>query len=248
MTALFRFDNGIVVPRAFLLPEQMARYQSNVAGVYHEPVEERLFGEALCGLGAGSCYLNVGAAWGYYAILARKTVPALRVHAVEAHPQMCSLLFAAAHENGVNGITVVNAAVVGHASVHEPLYLEFGYGAAVRADNETAQGQRVAATDLPALVEALPGYDRLFVSMDIQGKEADVLADLALIDPSRQPATILVGTHGAERHEQSRDVLRAQGYAIAHDDPAPVGQPDGILLAHKARKAGATRRRQPARA
>ena len=125
---LFRFDNSIAVPRKWLTRHQIKRYKGSTLGILHEPEEEGHFLEALGSLSEGGAYLNIGAAWGYYSLLAKKTRPDLDVFAVEAHPKMCSRIFEGSMINGVNGISVFNSAVVGKDGLNDgPMKIKFGH-------------------------------------------------------------------------------------------------------------------------
>ena len=136
LVRLFRFDNSIAVPRKWLTPHQIKRYKSSTLGILHEPEEEGHFLEALGSLSERGAYLNIGAAWGYYSLLAKKTRPDLDVFAVEAHPKMCSRIFEGSMINGVNGISVFNSAVVGKDGLNDgPMKIKFGYGASVKSAN-----------------------------------------------------------------------------------------------------------------
>jgi len=81
------FDNDIKVYDHHLLPAQRERYQKiNL----HEPEEESVFLDVVGKLAQGAAFINIGAAIGYYAILAKRRRPDLVVHAYEplrAHRQ-----------------------------------------------------------------------------------------------------------------------------------------------------------------
>lgn len=233
---LFRFDNSIAVPRKWLTRHQIKRYKGSTLGILHEPEEEGHFLEALGSLSEGGAYLNIGAAWGYYSLLAKKTRPDLDVFAVEAHPKMCSRIFEGSMINGVNGISVFNSAVVGKDGLNDgPMKIKFGYGASVRSANsaEDSDSMIVKLVDMDGLLQSVPNSD-LLVSMDVQGSEEGICRDLAA-DPSMgaRISTIIVGTHGADIHESCKGFLMEAGFSIILDEPAPLEQPDGIILASR---------------
>ena len=77
---IHQFDNSIRVYDDQLMPAQRQRYKiRNV----HEADEEDLFIQIISSLPENGCFVNIGAAIGYYAILAKKLSPQLCVHAVE---------------------------------------------------------------------------------------------------------------------------------------------------------------------
>lgn len=233
---LFRFDNSIAVPRKWLTRHQRKRYTSNTLGILHEPEEEGHFLEALGSMPRGSAYLNIGAAWGYYSLLAKKNRPDLDVHAVEAHPKMCSRIFEGSSINGVSGISVSNYAVVGREGLNDgPMKIKFGYGASVKPVGSEDDDDlfTVNLVDLAELLRCIPNSD-LLVSMDVQGSEQGICRDLAS-DPSMgaRISAIIVGTHGADIHERCKGFLVEAGFSIIFDEPAPLEQPDGILMASR---------------
>ena len=233
---IFRFDNSIAVPRKWLTRHQIKRYKSNTLGILHEPEEEGHFLEALGTLTESGAYINIGAAWGYYSLLAKKTRPEIDVFAVEAHPKMCSRIMEGSMINGVTGISVLNSAVVGKDGLNDgPMKIKFGYGASVRSANspDEEDSMVVKLVDLTRLLESVPNSE-LLVSMDVQGAEEGICRDLAS-DPSigERISSIIVGTHGADIHESCKASLVEAGFSITLDDTAPLEQPDGIILASR---------------
>ena len=233
---IFRFDNSIAVPRKWLTRHQIKRYKSNTLGILHEPEEEGHFLEALDSLTESGAYINIGAAWGYYSLLAKKTRPEIDVFAVEAHPKMCSRIMEGSMINGVTGISVFNSVVVGKAGLDDgPMKIKFGYGASVRSANSPVEEDSmvVKLVDLTRLLESVPNSE-LLVSMDVQGAEEGICRDLAS-DPSigERISSIIVGTHGADIHESCKASLVEAGFSITLDDTAPLEQPDGIILASR---------------
>src|SRR5512145_2845083 len=75
------FENGVKVYNHHLAKQQKRRY---VEINLHEPVEEEWFVKSLKGIQSSrGVLLNVGAAIGYYVILAKQLMPQLEIHAVE---------------------------------------------------------------------------------------------------------------------------------------------------------------------
>ena len=78
--AVHTFDNGVRVYDDHLLDEQRERYRKHNV---HESEEENIFVNLIQRIPANGCFLDVGAAIGYYLILARKLAPGITIHAVE---------------------------------------------------------------------------------------------------------------------------------------------------------------------
>ena len=73
--------------------------------------------------------------------------------------------------------------------------------------------------------------------MDVQGLEVEVLRGAHESMRTGAVKTFLIGTHGRmvglTLHQECRELLQANGYAIEVDQPDTKEQPDGILVAHK---------------
>jgi len=233
---LFTFDNSIRVPTRWLSREQRKRYKSNSLGILHEPEEEGVFLDALNSLPAGGAYVNIGAAWGYYSLLAKKTRPELDVFAVEAHPRMCSMIYEASMINHISGISVINSAVVGKNEIERrEMRIKFGYGASVTPEDSVNKNEsiRVGLIDLGVILGSIPNPE-IMISMDVQGSEEGVCRDLATQpEMGARVSKIIVGTHGTERHDICKEMLEKSGFSIDFDEPAPLEQPDGFILATK---------------
>ena len=78
--AIHTFDNGVRVYDDHLLDEQRERYRKRNV---HEAEEEEIFVDLIRRIPADGCFVDVGAAIGYYLILARKLAPSLTIHGVE---------------------------------------------------------------------------------------------------------------------------------------------------------------------
>src|SRR5712691_2479582 len=97
--AIHTFENGVRVYDDHLLAEQRARYRKRNV---HEAEEEDIFVDLIRRLPADGCFVDVGAAIGYYLFLARKLSPRLTIHAVEPLERHRAFL----RENAVlNGLT-----------------------------------------------------------------------------------------------------------------------------------------------
>lgn len=227
------FANGVRVYDDHLLPVQRERYASNNV---HEAEEEEIFKGMIAAMPPDSIYVDVGAAVGYYCILAWMIRPELRIVAVEALARHRALM----RENmGLNGLAEGAFQFVHEAISATPGELEFvdaSYGSYLLGpgkNGKNASVEKVQAITLPQLCRSLSQPVGL-LQMDIQGEELNVLRHYASEHPDggtiRQ---FLIGTHGKELHVACRRILQQMGYAIFADDPKPAHQPDGILAAFK---------------
>jgi FkbM family methyltransferase len=247
-----RFDNAVSVYDDHLIAEQRARYaKRNV----HEAEEEEIFVDLIGAIGPGGCFVDIGAAIGYYVILARKLSPSLEIHAVEPLERHRAFLLENLTLNAIEGneITVHPegiASAEGSASL-----LNRGYGSRIpRAADEAKPSLstrwkallvRVGLRDpnrkppkvlaiqtitLDTLLQRI-GRPVDLLQMDVQGLEADVLNGGIESLRAGRIRTFLIGTHGREIHQRCMSVLREHGYEVTIDKFETVAQPDGILVA-----------------
>jgi FkbM family methyltransferase len=228
--AIHTFDNGVRVYDAHLLEVQRARYRlRNV----HEAEEEDIFISALADLPQGGLFLNVGAAIGYYAILAKLRRPDLAVHAVEALPSQAERFRQTVTLNGLatSAIQLHEVAVAPNDDV-EAFLLDDSYGSRLLASHEHTHSKtvRVKAVPLAQLCSDIGGSIAL-LQMDIQGLEKPVLEKFFAGKSRPIVSKFLIGTHGNDIHQAVKRMLETNGYSIAFDSPQPKDQPDGILFA-----------------
>ena len=226
---IYTFSNNLRVRAADLLQIQINRYQETGNPNLHEPVEEgwilKLFEE---GFDEGACFLDVGAAIGYYSVLLKKTWPALQVYAVEPLPRFVSALRATMALNDLAGddITIIQAAVAPLNG--DVLFQNLNYGSRL-LPHPIGETSVVKAKRLAALIEDLPPIHCM--KMDIQGPELMVLSDGSAILSEHHIRHVVVGTHERDIHDGVVELLRRCGYVIRCDDPTPPMQPDGLVVA-----------------
>lgn len=218
------FDNGVRVFRRHLSDVQSARYRSTNL---HEPIEEEWF-RRLSQDGSGAFrFADVGAGIGYYAILLKRLRPSAEILCFEPLRAHAEHLVSNLSLNHIDpeAVTVFTLAVcdrVGREAFHEE---SFGSRLAPDARHTSSV---VATTTLEEIVEASGGPLDL-VKIDVQGDERRVIAGAGRALPKIR--AWIVGTHSLELHRQCLADLRDGGLAILFEDPAPPGQPDGLIVA-----------------
>jgi FkbM family methyltransferase len=253
--AIHTFDNGIRVFEDQLLEEQRERYRKRNV---HEAEEEEIFIDLIRRLPPDGCYVDVGAAIGYYLILARRISPRLAIHGLEPLERHRRFL----SENlALNGLTSSDFTIHPEgltSSEGSEILMDRGYSSRLAAPGRAANlslsarwkgllesiGLRrpknatvaIRTMTLDTLVKRI-GRPIDLLQMDVQGLEVEVLKGgrASLMDGAVK--RFLIGTHGRKvgltLHEQCRDLLQASGYAIEIDQPDTQEQPDGILVASK---------------
>ncbi|MGB8343067.1 MAG: FkbM family methyltransferase [Chthoniobacterales bacterium] len=253
--AIHTFDNGVRVYEDQLLDEQRERYRKRNV---HEAEEEEIFVELIRRLPADGCFVDVGAAIGYYLILARQLAPYLTIHGVEPLERHRSFL----RENLLlNGLTIDDCVIHPEgltSSAGSQTFMDRGYSSRLAAGGEKKKvslsarwkqflesiGLRkpknvvltIPTITLDTFVGRL-GRTIDLLQMDVQGLEVEVLKGATESMRRGAVKTFLIGTHGWARgltlHEDCSELLRANGYAIEIDQPDTRDQPDGILVARK---------------
>jgi len=257
---IHKFDNNVRVYDDHLMPAQRQRYMvKNV----HEADEEDLFIRIISSIPENGCFVNIGTAIGYYAILAKKLSPRLNIHAVEPLQSFRSCF----NENLLlNELTevdfVIHPCAVG-ATNGRVSFLEKGYESqllinshdqkvtqqlAKKMKNQiksvlgslgvkryAAGSGRKSETDTVTL-EALVnqvGQQVDLVSMDVQGLELDILSGGESVLEKAAVKTFIIGTHGKSIHQQCIDMLKNKNYSIEYEEENTQHQPDGIIVASK---------------
>ena len=253
--AIHTFDNGVRVYEDQLLDEQRERYRKRNV---HEAEEEEIFVELIRRLPADGCFVDVGAAIGYYLILARQLAPYLTIHGVEPLERHRSFL----RENLLlNGLTIDDFVIHPEgltSSAGSETFMDRGYSSRLAGGGEkkkvslsTRWKQFLESIDLRKpknVVLTIPtitldtfvgrlGRPIDLLQMDVQGLEVEVLKGATESMRTGAVKTFLIGTHGWARgltlHEDCSKLLRANGYTIEIDRPDTKDQPDGILVARK---------------
>lgn len=240
------FDNGVRVNDSHLTQKQRSRYlHTNL----HEPEEESLFISALHRLPSRGCFVNVGTAIGYYAVLAKKLRPDLEIHCFDPLPYHLECLKENIYLNGLeeSSFHIHQAAVSDR--IGKVRFLENSFASSI--DNSTL-AQRIIrkmrylfsgnklnqslnrafwvhSVTLGGVFGMIALQKISLLQMDIQGHELNVLTEFFNKRGHFEVSEFIVGTHGATIHSSCRNLLLNNSYRIVADLPTCEGQPDGIL-------------------
>jgi FkbM family methyltransferase len=250
---IHQFANGLKVYDDHLTPIQRERYKkANV----HEPVEEDLFIRLVKAIPQDGCFVDIGAGFGYYAILAKLLVRGLTVYAIE--PLERHRLFLAENcllnelsvtdfivlENGIalsNGMRLFAEAGYSSHVLHgrgrlkyliKALKRKVFFKDGVAGPENRSSVVAIKTVTLDWLIEQTARLVDL-VQMDVQGLEDEVLRSGSNSMRTGKVKTFLIGTHGPRIHRKCIDILKMHRYEIEFDKDNPADQPDGIIVASK---------------
>jgi|MDSW01.2.fsa_nt_gb FkbM family methyltransferase len=205
------FANGVRIYAADAEPAQLRRYAA--APHLHEPHEERLFVLLLHEAPAGSVFVDVGAALGYYCALAARLRPYVEVHALNPSPSFVAKLAATVALNGGAAMPFADWDAAGRPPVQPGRVVQhpYGVGAAegqfVFSDGFAgriggAHGARLNGTVPVKTFDALvrdclraPAQDVWLMMMDIQTFEGEVLESAGFRKAADKIAHLIVGVH-----------------------------------------------------
>jgi FkbM family methyltransferase len=251
--AIHTFDNGVRVYDDHLLDEQRERYRKRNV---HEAEEEDIFINLIRRVPADGCFVDVGAAIGYYLILARKLAPGLTIHAVEPLERHRTFLRETAALNGLSDddFTVHSEGLT--SSEGSEIFMDRGYGSRLPRNEKDRRvslsthwkrlleriGLRQPKRGSPVLTIPTITLDLLvrrirrpvdLLQMDVQGLEMEVLKGGTQSMATGRVRAFLIGTHSLPIHQECVARLRTSGYTIEIDQPDTKEQPDGIIVARK---------------
>lgn len=243
MQDIHQFDNQIKVYKHHLLDLQINRYQNiNI----HEPEEEKWFLQMLEYYKKVSrpILLDIGAAIGYYSILAKKAIPNLEIHAFEPFQE---------HAQYMRDNILLNNLSLDDIKVHEVAISDKIGKSQFQLDTFSSvlintppqnffrrllKKQEVASNityvqtiSLDDLCSKL-NHTISLAKVDVQGFEIQVLRGAKQALQKKQIKTWIIGTHSSQLHQDCLSLLQHDGYSIHFEEKVIENQPDGIIVAH----------------
>ncbi len=161
--------------------------------------------------------IDCGAHIGIFTLLARRQYPEARLTAFEPNPTNHLALHENLRRNGVDGVTVVPAAVsVSSGRLGFQFSAFQSEGGRLAADDAVRQDAStvtmVEVVDLPEFVRNL-GATSLLLKLDVEGEEERLMPELLPVLPPQ--CAIFFETHrGQESWEAIDDQLRGAGFTV----------------------------------
>lgn len=224
------FDNGVKLYDHHLLEVQRKRYlEVNL----HEPEEESIFTEIILGLDKGQAYFDVGAAVGYYVILANKLRGEdIQISAFEPLPLQANRLEDTLKLNGIveDNVSIHRVAMSNKAGTAS--LTDCSYASGIVKEPTAFKGRTilVKTETIDSLLEKSLVTVGL-LQIDVQGHELSVLRGASKSLWQKKIHNLLIGTHGFALHENCMQFLLNRGYSIKFEEFETQNQPDGIIHA-----------------
>jgi len=200
MKEIHVYNNGLRCYKEYIFPGALERYGKYIN--LHEPFEETIFNEILLNQRI-HVYLNVGAAWGYYSLLAKKINPNIEIHAFEPDTNLAEAIRENMLLNKIRNVHIHDKFVSGINDAKNITLNKF-------------------ISDLNKEIG--------LISMDIQGSAAK--AFLNANEQFGKIRNILLGTHGKE-HKRCLKIFKKYGFKIRYEGKKIPMQPDGIIWAEQ---------------
>lgn len=243
--SIHTFDSGVRVFDDHLTAAQRQRYaQKNIP----EPAAEQWFATLLGEITAPRpLFVHVGAAIGYYVLLARRIRPEIEVIAFEPRPHPREAM----REN-----IVLNGLFKTGIVIREEAITAVEARATLQADGKLCQITAPAAppSALRRMWRSLTGGTSSSDRIEVRTMTIDAITgrsgrdiDLLMVDVAGSEGQVLDGaadslaghkvhrwileTHDPALHRQCADRLSAAGYVLRYDSRAPPDQPDGLIVA-----------------
>lgn len=245
-----KFENGILIRQDDLGAGRIHRYTKPEARNLHEPVEEDWFINALSSQKIATV-IDVGAAVGYYSILAKTTFPHLNVHAFDLREEHRQATLENMKLNNLKeGEITIHKEAIGPKS-GEYKFMDHSYGSALLPTDdkshehyfkdyferfhdlgsleENANVKNVTTVSIPEMI-ANNKLGNVLVKMDVQGAEALLLSSCEEIISQGAVAYWIIGTHSREIHEKVHSLFVGETEVI-FSETAVEQQPDGLIVA-----------------
>lgn len=172
----------------------------------------------------GDVFIDVGANFGYYSLLASRLVGETgRVIAIEASPSICEMLRENVALNAATNITTINKAVAdrqGTVDIYRGPPFNLGLTSIHDTHPDSVFEAAVPSGPLASLVGADLSRARL-IKIDVEGAEWEVVRGLVDTLPSlREDAEIVMevspkkGQHRGESVEEIVELFRSHGYKL----------------------------------
>jgi len=240
------FDNDVRVFDDQLIAGQRERYLiRNV----HESDEEDIFVELIRAIPADGCFVNIGSAIGYYALLAKKLAPRLTIHAVEPLGRHRDFFVENMTLNGLNptDFTVHEEAV--YSGGGNQRFVDKGYGSSLykvwRSGADKTSTKGAVKTVIKVILtgsglkkfETTPESDKVItiqtITLDQLLAKVGRSVDLLQMDVQGAEADILKGSLSSLRSGNITSFLIGTHGRVLHQECREILREHGYEIEHE---------------
>ena len=228
---VYTYENGIKLHLDDLTNIQLTRYKSAQRNI-HEPMEESWFERVFADHKREEFrFIDIGAAVGYYSILVKRRFPRAIICAVEPISEFRTRIRANLKLNGFDpdSIKIFPWAVYPNRTHIELALHHFGSFVVKEDSKKQEDTLLVEARGLKETLAEYPGVIDL-AKVDIQSAELPVFEEAIDVLSQNKVHNWIIGTHGLNIHQKILSMF-SKTHDILFQDPSPVDQPDGIVVA-----------------
>jgi FkbM family methyltransferase len=165
----------------------------------------------------GSCvFIDGGAAFGYYSLLAYHKAPQLLVHSFNPHPRFVKQMMDNLILNRVErGVCIHQIGLASNKTQFGTL--EYGTGTTIHADNLDFSSNRVRLTTLDTFIarHVYPSNKHVVVvKLDIEGFAGEALRGATKLVHSQQVKVWFIGIHNTKEKLDATAILSDAGYTV----------------------------------
>ncbi|MCA9308388.1 MAG: FkbM family methyltransferase [Patescibacteria group bacterium] len=214
---VWEFDNGIRFYQKYLIGFQILRYKKiNL----HEPDVEAVFLDIFKSYKDKGCFIDVGAAGGYYSILIKNHLTKIVVHAFNPHPYFFKMFKDHLALNKVRGdVFQHKVAISDHIGNCD---ISGGWGGGI------IDGDSVAMSTLDAFSTEANISDVFLLKIDIQGAELAALKGASEL--LKRTQFVICETHTSQLYKQCKDLLELSGHTVLQESAKVVSHEGGLLV------------------
>ena len=171
----------------------------------------------------GDIVIDVGAAFGFYTILASKQVGhSGKVIAIEAQPDIFNLLNRNIKLNKLSNVTSLNYAAYSEKAILK-LYDTYSI-IQERAGQSLQRYTEVTADTLDALLWRAGIKEVNWIKIDVEGAEYEVLKGATKVLSASKSISILIEIHGKDTYQPTMELLRSHNLKVEFEKTYEKGE------------------------
>jgi FkbM family methyltransferase len=232
-TAVFT-DNSQGPRSAEFAKDKIARIQRGVWEDDQDPYMTAAFnGDPNCEY---PIFIDGGAAFGFYSLLAQRLQSCRKVHAFNPHPRFAFAMGLNLQDNDAGGRINSDSACINRkalAKANGNVQFNFGYGGGIGVGDKS-KAVTVPMVNLDSFFDdnVPPDMRVIMVKLDVEGQELEVMKGATKLLKGCRVKHWAIGIHKDHLLDPVKEILLQSGYTIDRANKMVAGQPNGEVLAH----------------